>query len=95
MSLGKNILKNLAIHPIAYLILGIWTLFVFYAIGWIVVSSFSTTREIFTNNLLASGLHFENYVTALTTHKLGIYFINSVIYVGLASILIVLSCQKC
>lgn len=86
---GKNFIKNLTIHPAAYLILGLWTLFVFYAIGWIVVSSFSTTREIFTNNLLASGLHFENYIAALTTHKLGIYFVNSVIYVGLASILIV------
>jgi N-acetylglucosamine transport system permease protein len=89
MSRGKKFIKSLTIHPVAYLILGGWTLFVFYAIGWIVVSSFSTTREIFTNNLLASGLHFENYVTALTTHKLGIYFVNSVIYVGLASILIV------
>jgi len=86
---AKNILKNLTIKPLAYLILGGWTLFIVYAIGWIVLSSFSTTREIFTNNLLASGIHLENYVTALTTHKLGLYFINSVIYVGVASVLIV------
>lgn len=89
MRQGNNPLKNITIRPIAYLILGGWTLFVFYAIGWIVISSFSTTREIFTNDLLASGWHFENYISALTTHKLGIYFVNSVIYVGLASVLIV------
>ncbi|MEA3440026.1 MAG: carbohydrate ABC transporter permease [Chloroflexota bacterium] len=85
----KNILKSFTIQPIAYLILGGWTLFVFFAIGWIFISSLSTTKEIFTNNLLDSGIHIENYITALTTHKLGLYFINSVIYVGVASLLIV------
>jgi N-acetylglucosamine transport system permease protein len=86
---GNNFLKSITIRPLAYLILGSWTLFVVYAIGWIVISSFSTTREIFTNDLLASGFHLEGYISALTTHKLGLYFINSVIYVGLASFLIV------
>ena len=85
----ENLVKIYAIKPIAYLILGLWTLFAFYAVGWILVSSFSTTREIFTNNLLASGWHFENYITALTTHKLGLYFINSIIYVGLSTFLTV------
>lgn len=87
--LQNHLLQKITIRPLAYLILGGWALFVFYAIGWIVVSSFSTTREIFTNDLLASGWHFENYLTALTTHKLGSYFFNSVIYVGVASLLIV------
>jgi N-acetylglucosamine transport system permease protein len=86
---GNNFLKSITIRPLAYLILGSWTLFVVYAIGWIVISSFSTTREIFTNDLLASGFHLEGYISALMTHKLGLYFINSVIYVGLASFLIV------
>lgn len=69
---------------VTYLILGAWTAFVFYAVGWIVVSSLSTTREIFTNHLLNSGVHWENYQKALTTHKLGLYFLNTCLYVSLA-----------
>ncbi len=76
-------------HLVAYLILGLWVVFLTYAVGWLLLASLSTTREIFTNHLLAGGLHFENYVKALTTNKLGLYFINSVIYVGVASTLIV------
>jgi N-acetylglucosamine transport system permease protein len=74
-------IKHWVNRAIAYLILGAWTVFVFYAVGWIMLSSLSTTREIFTNTLLQSGIHFENYVKALTTHDLGLYFINSTIYV--------------
>jgi N-acetylglucosamine transport system permease protein len=83
----KSVFGSFTIRPIAYLILGGWTLFVAYAVGWIFVSSLSTTREIFTGNLLDSGFHFENYVTALTTHRLGLYFLNSLIYVSLATFL--------
>ncbi len=85
----KSVFKSITIRPIAYLILGAWTLFVIYAVGWIFVSSLSTTREIFTGNLLDSGLHFDNYVTALTTHRLALYFLNSLIYVGLSTFLII------
>jgi N-acetylglucosamine transport system permease protein len=85
----KGFFRSLTVQPVGYLILGGWALFVFYAVGWIFVSSLSTTREIFTNNLLNSGLHFENYVTALTTHRLGLYFVNSIIYVGVATFLTV------
>jgi N-acetylglucosamine transport system permease protein len=74
---------------ITYVILIAWTAFVFYAVGWIVRASLSTTREIFTNNLLDSGLHFENYDKALTTHKLGQYFLNSCLYVGVSLLAIV------
>ncbi len=85
----RHLVRSFTIKPVAYLILGIWTLFVGYAVGWIFISSFSTTKEIFTNNLLASGWHLENYVKALTTHKLGLYFFNSLIYVGLATFITV------
>ena len=46
------------------------------------MASFSTTPEIFNGKLLAfeSGFHPENYVKALVTHKVGSYFINSLIY---------------
>lgn len=74
----------------AYLVLVAWTVFAFYAVGWIFLSSFSTTREIFTNTLLESGIHLENYVKAFTTHNLGTYFVNSVIYVSGSLALLIL-----
>lgn len=64
----------------AYIILGLWTLFLVYSFGWILASSVSTTREIFTGKLLASGIHWGNYVRVLTTNNLALYFKNSLIY---------------
>jgi ABC-type glycerol-3-phosphate transport system permease component len=65
---------------LAYFILAVWTAFAFYAVGWVFLSSVSTTREIFSNTLLRSGTHLENYVKALTTHSMGLYFIPFTLY---------------
>jgi N-acetylglucosamine transport system permease protein len=51
------------------------------ALGWIILASFSTSREIFTNQLIGSGLQFGNYTKALTTHNLALYFLNSLLYI--------------
>jgi N-acetylglucosamine transport system permease protein len=69
---------------VAYIILGLWVLFLVYSFGWILMSSVSTTREIFTGKLLASGIHFKNYITILTTNHLAVYFKNSVIYCAIS-----------
>jgi N-acetylglucosamine transport system permease protein len=74
----------------AYLVLVLWALFAFVAVGWIVLASLSTTREIFSKKLLATGLHFENYTNALTTLNMGRYFLNTMFYVGVSLALIAL-----
>ncbi len=78
---------------VAYGILGLWTLFGVYAIGWIVLSSVSDTRSIFTNKLIqyifTNGPLWTNYSKALSTHQMGRYFLNSTIYV-LGSIFIII-----
>ncbi len=71
--------KQLRLTP-AYLLGIIWTVFTVVMIGWIILASFSTTREIFTGKLLSSGLHFENYKTALIRNKQLRSLLNSVIY---------------
>lgn len=63
-----------------YIVVLMWTIFVFCMFGWIIMASLSTTKEIFTNELLSSGLHFENYTKALFTNNMGLYLLNSVIY---------------
>ena len=75
----KSMKKDIALFP-GYLILVMWLAFTTVAIGWIFVASVSTTREIFTNTLLSSGLHFENYVKAIVNQNLGRCFINTTLY---------------
>ncbi|MEG0769074.1 MAG: carbohydrate ABC transporter permease [Ruthenibacterium sp.] len=73
------LLKQLRLTP-GYLLLVLWLGFTVVLIGWIVLASLSTTSEIFSGTLLQSGLHFENYMRVLSKHKLGLYFLNSLIY---------------
>lgn len=75
----RHLKKQLRLTP-GYLLLTAWLLFTVVLIGWIVLASLSTTKEIFSNQLLESGFHFENYIQVIKKHKLGLYFINSLIY---------------
>lgn len=71
--------KQLRLWP-GYLLLAVWLLFTVVMIGWIVIASLSTTKEVFAGTLLQSGLHFENYMRVLEKHKMGVYFGNSLLY---------------
>lgn len=71
--------RQLRLIP-GYLLLGIWLLFTVVLIGWIILASLSTTKEVFANELLHSGFHFDNYLRVLQKHKMGVYFGNSLIY---------------
>jgi len=78
-----------------YLILNFWVVFTAVLIGWILIASLSTTREIFTNTLLESGVHFSNYVQALITHNVGRYFMNSLFYTVTAGVGIIVIAAPC
>ena len=77
-----------------YLILGIWVLFTFVLIGWIFAASFSTTRDIFKGNALKfpTGLHLENYVKAWTSQNVSVFFMNSMVYASISTVVLVLVC---
>lgn len=85
-------LKKELPHLPGYIIVILWTAFIFCMIGWIILASLSTTKEIFTGGLLASGLHFENYTKALFTNKAALNLLNSVIYTVPSCILIIVVC---
>ncbi len=74
-----KIKKELRMLP-GYLLIFIWLAFTVVLVGWIVLASLSTTKEIFTGNVLASGLHFENYSYAWTKGNMSGYFLNSILY---------------
>jgi len=71
--------KGLGLWP-AYLPLALWLLFSIVLFGWVVLASLSTTRDIFSNTLLASGLQFQNYTGLFEQQDMGRYFLNSIIY---------------
>ena len=89
----KHSLKTQIRHLPKYIPLVIWLAFTVAMIGWIVIASLSTTSEIYNDGLLSSGLHFENYINVLKRHKLGTYFLNSILYavVGCAGVILIAS----
>ena len=82
--------RELRLAP-GYLTLTLWVAFSFVLIGWIFAASLSTSREIFQGKALAfpSGLHFENYVKAWTNNKVSTFFLNSLLYASVSSVLLI------
>ncbi len=83
--------KELRLAP-AYLLLLIWIFFTVILLGWVVLASFSTTKEIFANNLLSSGFHWENYEKAWVNSDVSTIFFNSLFYSLSSVFLLVLVC---
>ena len=83
--------KELRLAP-GYLILLLWISFTFVLLGWVLLASFSTTKEIFSNKLLASGLHFENYEKAWINSDVAGIFRNSLIYSVISCSLLIVIC---
>lgn len=74
----SSLLHKSALLP-GYLPLLLWLAFLAATVGWITTASLSTTAEIFRNNLLGSGLHFENYLKVWVNNNVARYFINSIV----------------
>ncbi|NBH82842.1 carbohydrate ABC transporter permease [bacterium C-53] len=85
--------KELHLAP-GYIILSLWVLFTFVLLGWVVVASFSTSKEIFSGQVFkfASGFHFENYVKAWNTSNVSVFFTNSLFYASISCALLILVC---
>lgn len=68
----------------------IWAFFTIFMIGWIIAASLSTTKEVFTGQVLSTGIHFENYTNAFFRNKALMNLLNSVIYTVPSCILAIL-----
>lgn len=77
---------------IGKLVIVSWVIFTIIVIGWVFLASFSTTKEIFTNKLLASGLHFEGYTLLFKQYNIARYFANSLLYTAVACVGLILVC---
>lgn len=75
----------------AYVILGAWSLFTVFVILWIIMTSLKTNQELYASVwALPSVPRFDNYVKAWQTVKMGQYFLNSVLVVGISVLATVL-----
>lgn len=74
-----------------YLICVVWFIFTVLLIGWVMLASLSTSREILGGELFkfASGFHFENYTNAWQSQKISRFFVNSLIYTTISCTLVV------
>nr|WP_251043763.1 carbohydrate ABC transporter permease [Arthrobacter sp. ISL-48] len=76
--------------------LTIWSLIVILPLLWTIMTSFKTTTEIFSSPFaLPSNWSFDNYFKAWTTAGIGSYFLNSVIVVGCALIIVMMLGAMC
>ncbi len=80
----------------AHAVLALWVFLVVAPMLWTLMTSFKTTSAIFASPFaLPESLNFQNYVDAWTTAGIGSYFMNSVIVVGTALVIVMLLGSMC
>ncbi|MCD9021868.1 carbohydrate ABC transporter permease [Cohnella silvisoli] len=75
--------KELPLLP-GYILVTIWVVFTLIMVGWVCLASLSTTKSIFSGNILGDGIHFESYKHAFLDNNLGAYTLNSIIYTSVS-----------
>lgn len=74
-----------------YILCVAWFGFTVLLIGWVMLASLSTSREILSGELFkfTSGFHFENYINAWKSQKISRFFLNSLIYTTVSCTMVV------
>ena len=81
---------------VSHVVLIIWAAIVILPMLWTLMTSFKTTSQIFASPFsLPDGLHLENYTGAWTTAGIGNYFVNTVIVVGAALVIVMILGAMC
>lgn len=72
---GTDWKKQIPLLP-GHIIVGIWVLFTFVMLAWILCASLATSREIMGGQamLLPSGPHFDNYARAWSANNISVFF---------------------
>ena len=81
---------------IAHVALIVWVIIICAPLIWVTMSSFKTTQQIFGSPFsLPTSFNFDNYVSAWTTANIGTYFVNTVIVVASALVIVMLLGAMC
>lgn len=81
-----------ATYILGQVVILLWVLFTVVIIGWICIASFSSTRDIFSNKLLKSGMTLSGFKIVFQEYKMGKYFLNSIINTAAACIGLIFIC---
>jgi len=85
-----------AVEATPHLLLAIWSIVVIVPFLWVLLSSFKTTKEILASPFsLPAHWGFDNYVNAWTDAGIRKFFLNTVIVVGGALVLVMLLGAMC
>jgi N-acetylglucosamine transport system permease protein len=91
LPLGERVVAS-----VSHVVLGFWSLLVIVPLLWTLMSSFKTSSEIFASPFgLPEHWNFDNYVSAWTTQGIGRYFLNTVIVVGCALVIVMILGAMC
>ena len=87
--------KNGLGTAVVYSALALATVLTLIPVVWMVSTSFKTPEHVFTYPIewLPDGLHWENYVTALTARPFGLYLLNSVVQSTVSMVISVVLCS--
>lgn len=85
-----RIKKEIPLLP-GYIMCIAWVVFTIMLVSWVMLASLSTSREILGGQLFefASGFHWENYSNAWSSQKVGVFFVNSLIYTAISCTVII------
>jgi N-acetylglucosamine transport system permease protein len=87
---------DVAVEASSHALLVIWSVIVIVPFLWVVLSSFKTTKEILASPFsLPKHWSFDNYVNAWTDAGIRDFFLNTVIVVGAALVLVMLLGAMC
>jgi N-acetylglucosamine transport system permease protein len=85
-----------AVEATSHVLLSIWSIIVIVPFLWVVLSSFKTTKEILASPFsLPAHWQFDNYAHAWTDAGIRQFFVNTVIVVGVALVLVMLLGAMC
>jgi N-acetylglucosamine transport system permease protein len=85
-----------AVEATSHVLLSIWSIIVIVPFLWVVLSSFKTTKEILASPFsLPAHWQFDNYAHAWTDAGIRQFFVNTVIVVGAALVLVMLLGAMC
>jgi N-acetylglucosamine transport system permease protein len=80
----------------SHAVLTLWSAIIILPLLWTIMTSFKTTKQIFASPLsLPTSFSFDNYVHAWTTAGIGKFFVNTVIVVGVALVVVMMLGSMC
>jgi N-acetylglucosamine transport system permease protein len=87
---------DLAVATTSHVLLALWTLIVILPLAWVLMSSFKATNVILSSPLsFPTSFSFTNYVNAWKTAGIGAWFLNTVIVVGCALVIVMILGAMC